>query len=45
MYASRDLLRSILDKEEEHLDLLETELNLLEQLGGENYLQQQMEED
>ena len=44
-YVSRDLLRSILDKEEEHLDLLETELNLLEQLGDENYLQQQMEED
>lgn len=44
-YVTRDLLREILDKEEEHLDVLETELNLLQQLGTENYLQQQVEDD
>lgn len=44
-YVSRDLLHKILDKEEEHLDRLETELGLLQNLGVENYLQQQMEED
>jgi bacterioferritin len=44
-YVSRDLLREILNKEEEHLDLLETELDLLDNLGTKNYLQQQMEED
>lgn len=44
-YVSRDLLREILDKEEEHLDVLETELDLLKNLGVENYLQQQIEED
>ena len=44
-YVSRDLLREILDKEEEHLDVLETELDLLDKLGAENYLQQQIEED
>lgn len=44
-YVTRDLLRDILAKEEEHLDLLDTELNLLQQLGSENYLQQQMGEE
>lgn len=44
-YVSRDLLREILDKGEEHLDVLETELDLLKNLGSENYLQQQVEGD
>lgn len=41
-FISRDLLQGILDKEEVHLDVLETELNLVKQLGLENYLQQQV---
>lgn len=41
-FISRDLLQGILDKEEAHLDVLETELNLVKQLGLENYLQQQV---
>lgn len=44
-YVTRDVLRDILAKEEEHLDWLDTELELLKQLGSENYLQQQMAED
>ncbi|MBR9805591.1 bacterioferritin [bacterium] len=38
-YISRDLCRSILDSEEEHVDWLETQLNLIEQVGVKNYLQ------
>lgn len=44
-YISRELLQDILDKEEEHLDVLETELSLMQQLGAQNYLQQQMNDD
>ena len=42
-YVSRDLLSSILDSEEEHVDWLETQLGLIERVGLENYLQKQME--
>lgn len=44
-YVSRELLQDILDKEEEHLDVLETELSLMQQLGTQNYLQQQMNDE
>lgn len=44
-YVSRELLQDILDKEEEHLDVLETELSLMQQLGAQNYLQQQMNDE
>lgn len=44
-YVSRELLKELLDKEEEHLDVLETELALLAQLGVQNYLQQQMQDE
>ncbi|MCK9238435.1 MAG: bacterioferritin [Thiopseudomonas sp.] len=44
-YVSRELLQDILDKEEEHLDVLETELSLMQQLGAKNYLQQQMNDE
>ena len=38
-YVSRDMLKAILDSEEEHIDHLETELNLIEEVGIQNYLQ------
>lgn len=44
-YVSRDLLRRILDSEEEHVDWLETQLQLIEQVGLANYLQSQMHND
>ena len=42
-YISRDLLKRILESEEEHVDWLETQLNLIDLVGIENYLQKQME--
>jgi bacterioferritin len=41
-YVSRDLLQSILDSEEEHIDWLETQLDLIGRIGIKNYLQTQM---
>jgi bacterioferritin len=41
-YVSRDLFSGILDNEEEHVDWLETQLNLIETIGIENYLQLQV---
>lgn len=38
-YVSRELLEKILHDEETHLDWLETQQQLLESLGNENYLQ------
>ena len=43
-YGSRELLEDILEAEEEHIDWLETQLDLIEKLGIENYLQSQMDE-
>jgi len=42
-YGSRDLLEKILESEEEHVDFLETQLELLERVGIQNYSQSQME--
>lgn len=42
-YVSRDLLQSILESEEEHVDWLETQLGLIESVGVENYLQSAMD--
>ena len=41
-YVSRGLFSSILDSEEEHVDWLETQLELIDTIGLENYLQSKM---
>lgn len=40
-YVSRDVFERILESEEEHVDWLETQLGLIEQMGIENYSQLQ----
>ncbi|MEO0881088.1 MAG: bacterioferritin [Pseudomonadota bacterium] len=40
-YVSRDLFAKILSSEEEHIDFLETQLDLIERMGIENYVQLQ----
>lgn len=40
-YVSRDLFDSILVSEEEHVDWLETQLELIDKMGVQNYLQSQ----
>lgn len=44
-YVSRELLESILESEEEHIDWLETQLSLIEKVGLENYQQSQMDSE
>ncbi len=41
-FVSRDVFDSILASEEEHVDWLETQLELIEKVGIENYLQARM---
>ncbi|HUN26190.1 MAG TPA: bacterioferritin [Steroidobacteraceae bacterium] len=41
-YVSRELFESIMQSEEEHIDFLETQLDLIERVGIENYCQAQM---
>ncbi|SJM94377.1 bacterioferritin, iron storage and detoxification protein [Crenothrix polyspora] len=41
-YISREVFTHILESEEEHIDWLETQLALIEQIGIQNYLQSQM---
>ena len=41
-YVSRELFEDILESEEEHIDFLETQLDLIGEVGLQNYLQSQM---
>lgn len=41
-FVSRDLFSSILESEEGHVDWLETQLELIERIGLQNYLQSKM---
>jgi bacterioferritin len=41
-YISREIFESILESEEEHIDFLETQLDLIGRIGIENYCQSQI---
>jgi len=40
-YVSREILKDILESEEEHIDFLETQLGLMQKVGVQNWLQSQ----
>ncbi len=42
-YVSRDLFQDILESEEEHIDTIETQFDLIERMGIQNYIQLQSE--
>ena len=41
-YVTRELFEKILSDEEDHVDWLETQLDLIDKVGEQNYLQSQM---
>ena len=43
-YVTREIFERILEDEEEHIDFLETQLELVKTVGLQNYLQSQMGE-
>jgi bacterioferritin len=42
-YVSREIFESILESEEQHIDYLETQLDLIARIGIENYCQSQIQ--
>ena len=40
-FVSRDLFNDILESEEEHVDILETQIEMIDQMGIQNYIQLQ----
>lgn len=42
-YVSRELFEDILESEEDHVDWIETQIDLIAKIGIENYLQSQMD--
>ena len=41
-FQSREIFVKILDETEEHIDWLETQLDLIQRVGAQNYQQEQM---